>query len=192
MRAEQFSSAVLDWFDRHGRHDLPWQQGINPYRIWLSEIMLQQTQVTTVIPYYQRFPGDVFPIFSASLAAAPTDEVMALWSGLGYYARARNLQSAARRIVATTAASSRVISSSYCSPAPRYRPLHGRRLSLSLPSARARRYSTATSSAYSRAAFGVNQAGTAKRVWRKPLMGVCQSLLLAAGGTGLLLPIPKG
>lgn len=84
---------VLDWFNRHGRKDLPWQQDTTPYRVWVSEIMLQQTQVTTVIPYYGRFMKR-FPTLS-SLADAPLDEVLALWTGLGYYARARNLHKAA-------------------------------------------------------------------------------------------------
>lgn len=91
-----FAQRLLDWFDLHGRHDLPWQQDVNPYRVWVSEIMLQQTQVRTVIPYFlrfmQRFP-DV-----ASLAAAPLDEVLHHWTGLGYYARARNLHKAAQRV----------------------------------------------------------------------------------------------
>ncbi|MCC6302110.1 MAG: A/G-specific adenine glycosylase [Gammaproteobacteria bacterium] len=89
----EFSPALLAWFDAHGRKDLPWQRDTTPYRVWVSEIMLQQTQVATVIPYYQRFMeyfGDV-----AALAAAPLDEVLHLWSGLGYYARARNLHRAA-------------------------------------------------------------------------------------------------
>ena len=89
-----FASRVLDWFDQHGRHDLPWQRGISPYRVWVSEIMLQQTQVKTVIPYFERFIK-VFPNVSA-LAAAPEDEVLHLWTGLGYYARARNLHKAAK------------------------------------------------------------------------------------------------
>jgi len=87
---------LLDWFDRHGRKDLPWQQNPTPYRVWVSEIMLQQTQVNTVIPYYQRFMSR-FPDL-ASLAAATTDEVLHLWSGLGYYARGRNLHHAAKII----------------------------------------------------------------------------------------------
>ena len=90
------AAALLDWFDREGRHDLPWQRQPTPYRVWVSEIMLQQTQVATVIPYYQRFL-QCFPHVRA-LAAAPGDEVLHLWSGLGYYARARNLQRAALRI----------------------------------------------------------------------------------------------
>jgi A/G-specific adenine glycosylase len=92
-----FAHSLIAWQRDHGRHDLPWQGGHDPYRIWLSEIMLQQTQVDTVIPYYQRFL-DRFPDLS-SLAAADVEAVMALWSGLGYYARARNLHHAARRIV---------------------------------------------------------------------------------------------
>lgn len=88
-----FQKNVLKWFDQHGRKDLPWQQNITPYRVWLSEIMLQQTQVATVIPYFQAFIAK-FPDVE-SLAQAPVDEVLQLWSGLGYYARARNLHKAA-------------------------------------------------------------------------------------------------
>ncbi|CAL96428.1 A/G-specific adenine glycosylase [Azoarcus olearius] len=88
-----FAARLLDWQRTDGRHDLPWQRSADPYRIWLSEIMLQQTQVETVIPYYARFL-DRFPTL-ADLAAAPVEDVMALWSGLGYYARARNLHRAA-------------------------------------------------------------------------------------------------
>lgn len=88
-RAEEFAGRVLTWFDRHGRKDLPWQRRRDPYRIWISEIMLQQTQVTTVIPYYQRFL-EAFPDLG-TLAGAPLDAVLHHWSGLGYYARARNL-----------------------------------------------------------------------------------------------------
>ena len=80
---------VVDWQLRHGRHDLPWQNTRDPYRIWLSEVMLQQTQVTTVLRFYQPFL-ERFPNVMA-LAAAPVDDVMALWSGLGYYRRARHL-----------------------------------------------------------------------------------------------------
>jgi len=83
-----FAARVLHWFDRHGRKDLPWQNTADPYRVWVSEIMLQQTQVQTVIPYYQRFMHR-FPDV-ASLAGAGLDEVLQHWSGLGYYARARN------------------------------------------------------------------------------------------------------
>nr|WP_314493331.1 A/G-specific adenine glycosylase [uncultured Pseudomonas sp.] len=98
MTPAQFSSAVLDWFDRHGRHDLPWQQGINPYRVWVSEIMLQQTQVGTVLNYFDRFM-QALPTVQA-LAEAPEDEVLHLWTGLGYYTRARNLQKAAKIVMA--------------------------------------------------------------------------------------------
>ena len=97
MRDEQFASAVLDWYDRHGRHDLPWQQGITPYRVWVSEIMLQQTQVSTVLNYFDRFMASL-PTVEA-LAAAPEDEVLHLWTGLGYYTRARNLQKTAKIVV---------------------------------------------------------------------------------------------
>ena len=95
---KDFARRLLDWQREHGRHDLPWQGGTDPYPIWLSEIMLQQTQVDTVIPYYQRFLAR-FPDL-ATLAGAPVEDVMALWSGLGYYARARNLHRAAQVIVA--------------------------------------------------------------------------------------------
>ena len=98
MRDEQFSTAVLDWYDHHGRHDLPWQQGITPYRVWVSEIMLQQTQVSTVLNYFDRFMASL-PTVEA-LAAAPEDEVLHLWTGLGYYTRARNLQKTAKIVVA--------------------------------------------------------------------------------------------
>lgn len=87
---------LLRWAARHGRHDLPWQNNADPYRIWVSEIMLQQTQVNTVIPYFQRFMRR-FPTVTR-LADAPLDDVLAHWSGLGYYARARNLHRAAQRI----------------------------------------------------------------------------------------------
>ena len=89
-----FAHRVLDWFDQYGRHDLPWQYDTSPYRVWVSEIMLQQTQVKTVIPYFDRFMAS-FPTVQA-LAAAPEDEVLHLWTGLGYYARARNLHKAAK------------------------------------------------------------------------------------------------
>ena len=92
-----FSTRLIAWQRVHGRHDLPWQGTHDPYRIWLSEIMLQQTQVAAVIPYYMRFL-ERFPDVAA-LAAAPVEEVMALWSGLGYYARARNLHRAARVVM---------------------------------------------------------------------------------------------
>ncbi|SFF51668.1 A/G-specific DNA-adenine glycosylase [Fontimonas thermophila] len=93
-----FAQRLLAWFDQHGRHDLPWQHPREAYRVWLAEIMLQQTQVATVIPYFTRFIAR-FPDIHA-LAAAPLDDVLALWSGLGYYARARNLHRCARQIVA--------------------------------------------------------------------------------------------
>jgi A/G-specific adenine glycosylase len=91
-----FSQAVIAWQKQHGRHALPWQNTTDAYRIWLSEIMLQQTQVAAVIPYYQRFLLR-FPDVQ-SLAAAPAEDVMAHWSGLGYYSRARNLHRCAQRI----------------------------------------------------------------------------------------------
>jgi len=92
------AAALLGWHERAGRHDLPWQADPTPYRVWVSEIMLQQTQVATVAPYYQRFMRR-FPDVRA-LAAASVDEVLHLWSGLGYYARARNLRRAAGVICA--------------------------------------------------------------------------------------------
>tara|TARA_R110001583_G_scaffold194720_3_gene366606 strand:+ start:156571 stop:157632 length:1062 start_codon:yes stop_codon:yes gene_type:complete len=92
-----FAHRLIEWQRQHGRHALPWQGGNDAYRIWLSEIMLQQTQVGTVIPYYTRFL-ERFPDVAA-LAAAPVENVMALWSGLGYYARARNLHRAAQQVV---------------------------------------------------------------------------------------------
>jgi len=95
-RTNDFARAVLDWFDRHGRHDLPWQHPRTPYRVWVAEIMLQQTQVQTVVPYFEKFLRR-FPDL-ATLANASSDEVMAHWAGLGYYARARNLHKAAHRI----------------------------------------------------------------------------------------------
>ena len=92
-----FARRLVRWQARHGRHNLPWQETRDPYRIWLSEVMLQQTQVATVIPYYLKFLGR-FPDVR-SLAAAQLDDVLALWSGLGYYSRARNLHAAARVLV---------------------------------------------------------------------------------------------
>ncbi len=92
----EFSKKLLTWFDKSGRHDLPWQQDINAYRVWVSETMLQQTQVATVIPYFQRFM-ESFPTV-ISLANAKEDAVLHLWTGLGYYARARNLHRAAKII----------------------------------------------------------------------------------------------
>lgn len=96
MPSKSFAQRVLDWHAHSGRHHLPWQQNPTPYRVWVSEIMLQQTQVATVIPYFanfmQRYP-DI-----AALAKAPLDEVLHLWTGLGYYARARNLHRCAQTI----------------------------------------------------------------------------------------------
>ena len=87
MTPAKFQQSVLKWFDQYGRTNLPWQQDINAYRVWVSEIMLQQTQVSTVIPYFQRFMVS-YPTVQL-LAAAPLDEVLHHWTGLGYYARAR-------------------------------------------------------------------------------------------------------
>lgn len=92
-----FADALIAWQRRCGRHDLPWQQDADPYRVWVSEIMLQQTQVVTVIPYFERFMQR-FPNVQ-SLAEAPLDEVLGLWSGLGYYARGRNLHKAAQQLM---------------------------------------------------------------------------------------------
>ena len=92
------AARVQRWQRRAGRHDLPWQRTRDPYRVWLSEVMLQQTQVGTVIPYYERFLSR-FPNVQA-LAAAPLDDVLALWSGLGYYGRARHLHRCAQAVVA--------------------------------------------------------------------------------------------
>ncbi len=93
MKQPVFSTRVLHWWDRHGRKDLPWQHPRTLYRVWVSEIMLQQTQVKTVIPYFDHFV-ERFPDIR-TLAAASLDEVLAAWSGLGYYARARNLHQTA-------------------------------------------------------------------------------------------------
>jgi A/G-specific adenine glycosylase len=93
----EFAPTLIDWHRHHGRHDLPWQRHKTPYRVWVSEIMLQQTQVATVIGYYGRFMQR-FPEVAA-LAAAPIDEVLHLWSGLGYYSRARNLHRTAQIVV---------------------------------------------------------------------------------------------
>ncbi len=94
--SKHFSDRLLEWFDHHGRHDLPWQQNSTPFRVWVSEIMLQQTQVVTVIPYFERFMKS-FPDVEA-LANASMDEVLHHWTGLGYYARARNLHKTAKII----------------------------------------------------------------------------------------------
>jgi A/G-specific adenine glycosylase len=93
MTSDTIAGPLLAWFDHSGRKDLPWQRDPAPYRVWVSEIMLQQTQVAVVIPYFERFMLRLPTL--ADLAAAPLDEVLALWSGLGYYARARNLHRAA-------------------------------------------------------------------------------------------------
>ena len=93
-KSDDFARSLLAWFDRHGRKDLPWQHPRTAYRVWLSEVMLQQTQVRTVVGYFERFVA-ALPTLPA-LAEAPLDRVLALWSGLGYYARARHLHRAAR------------------------------------------------------------------------------------------------
>lgn len=97
MDAMKFASRIIAWQRTHGRHQLPWQQTLDPYRVWLSEIMLQQTQVSAVIPYYEKFL-DRFPDV-ATLANAPAGDVMAHWAGLGYYARARNLHACAQAVM---------------------------------------------------------------------------------------------
>ncbi|MFZ2725545.1 MAG: A/G-specific adenine glycosylase [Methylococcaceae bacterium] len=96
MTPQLFQQCILNWFDSHGRKHLPWQQNSSPYWVWLSEIMLQQTQVNTVIPYFQKFI-DRFPTLE-DLANASLDEVLPFWAGLGYYARARNLHKTAQII----------------------------------------------------------------------------------------------
>lgn len=93
---KNLSELVLAWYEIYGRKDLPWQQQITPYKVWVSEIMLQQTQVNTVIPYFQKFMAEFPDVFS--LAKAPNDKVMTMWSGLGYYARARNMHACAKKI----------------------------------------------------------------------------------------------
>ena len=95
----KIASRLVAWQRKHGRHGLPWQNTRDPYRVWLSEIMLQQTQVTAVLDYYQRFLSQ-FPTVKA-LAQAPADQVMAQWAGLGYYARARNLHACAKQVMGT-------------------------------------------------------------------------------------------
>lgn len=92
-----FAFTLLNWFDTHGRKNLPWQKDISPYRVWISEIMLQQTQVATVIPYFEKFMT-AFPTVTL-LAQADLDQVLHLWTGLGYYARARNIHKTAKIIV---------------------------------------------------------------------------------------------
>lgn len=97
-KIRDFRKALLDWFDQNGRDHLPWRQNQDPYRIWVSEIMLQQTRVVTVIPYFNRFMN-WFPSIQ-DLAEAPEEELLKAWEGLGYYSRVRNLQTAARQIMA--------------------------------------------------------------------------------------------
>lgn len=97
LSARQFSNAILRWFDQHGRKTLPWQFDKTPYRVWISEIMLQQTQVATVIPYFEKFMRR-FPTLQ-KLAQAPQDDVLHAWAGLGYYSRARNLHQAAKDVM---------------------------------------------------------------------------------------------
>lgn len=96
MKTALFSQRITDWYAQSGRKHLPWQQKKTPYKVWVSEIMLQQTQVSTVIPYFEAFMKR-FPTI-ASLANAPQDEVLHHWTGLGYYARARNLHKSAQLI----------------------------------------------------------------------------------------------
>lgn len=98
MHSTSFADRLLTWFDEHGRKDLPWQRDTTPYRVWVSEVMLQQTQVATVIPYYERFMATFANV--QALAGASVDDVLHHWSGLGYYARGRNLHKAAQQIVA--------------------------------------------------------------------------------------------
>lgn len=98
MSPDAFGPAVVAWYQQHGRKDLPWQQNISPYRVWISEIMLQQTQVSTVMDYFERFMQALPTV--QELAAAPLDEVLHLWTGLGYYSRARNLHKTAHRVCA--------------------------------------------------------------------------------------------
>lgn len=97
-KAPDFATRLLAWWADHGRHDLPWQLTVSPYRTWVSEIMLQQTQVSTATPYFERFMAALPTL--PDLAAASPDQVLALWSGLGYYARARNLHKAAQQCMA--------------------------------------------------------------------------------------------
>jgi A/G-specific adenine glycosylase len=97
LEESQFAALLLRWFDLHGRTQLPWQENPTPYRVWVSEVMLQQTQVATAAPYFERFMNR-FPDVR-TLSEAPLDEVLHLWTGLGYYARARNLHKSAQRVV---------------------------------------------------------------------------------------------
>lgn len=135
-----FAPTLIAWQRKHGRHDLPWQNTRDPYRIWLSEIMLQQTQVSTVVPYYVRFL-ERYPDVAA-LAAAPIDDVMALWAGLGYYSRARNLHRCAQAVVERHGGA--FPASPERSPSCRASAARQPRRSHRSRSARARRFSTAT------------------------------------------------
>ena len=99
MSPDAFGPAVVAWHTAHGRKDLPWQQNVSPYRVWVSEIMLQQTQVSTVLDYFARFMQALPSV--EKLAAAPLDEVLHLWTGLGYYTRARNLHKTAQLVCDT-------------------------------------------------------------------------------------------
>jgi A/G-specific adenine glycosylase len=97
LKGEQFSGVLVNWQKQHGRQSLPWQHTGDAYKVWLSEVMLQQTQVSTVLAYYDKFLK-VYPTV-ADLAAAPDQDVMQLWAGLGYYSRARNLHACAKQVV---------------------------------------------------------------------------------------------
>ncbi len=99
MNPDAFGPAVVAWYTKHGRKDLPWQQDVSPYRVWVSEIMLQQTQVSTVLDYFARFMQALPSV--QELATAPLDEVLHLWTGLGYYTRARNLHKTAQLVCDT-------------------------------------------------------------------------------------------
>jgi len=101
LKSKHFAARLIAWQKRHGRQDLPWQKSRDPYRIWVAEIMLQQTRVAAVFPYYERFLA-AFPDVAA-LAAAPLDAVLAHWAGLGYYSRARNLHRAAQTLALESA-----------------------------------------------------------------------------------------
>ena len=165
---------VVAWQRAHGRHDLPWQNTRDPYRIWLSEIMLQQTQVATVLPYYARFLA-AFPDVARARAARRSTRVLAQWSGLGYYRRAHHLHAAAQR---GRRRARRRVSARRCDarrrcPASAARP---RRRSPRSRSARATRSSTATSSACSRA-IAASKAGPARRR-SKPRCGRTRDALL--------------
>jgi hypothetical protein len=113
--ADRFADRVLAWQAQHGRHDLPWQRPRTPYRVWVSEVMLQQTQVQTVIPYFERFVARLPD--PGALAAIDDDTLHALWSGLGYYRRARHLQRAARIVRETSTPCSRCPASGAPRPA---------------------------------------------------------------------------